>query len=339
MLPLSGRKVVRNDRDMAIAIKILGKDEILEQEDVLRSDSFQPLHFIRGINPRIIHTNLLESLAQKSKGDRNLCYRFSEGEDSLTILAEHLAWDSNHFGFGVGKISHLLIKNSKNPKFTIKALSLFIEEAKKVGIKYIVCSLDARKGTGIQGLTAVGFIPIEIRAHYFIDLKDFSYPKRFKVRLANPDDIESLAETAANTENPYDRFFGDPALDVAVVKDLMRLWVRNSITTSFADGVLVPDTGNINRVNPRAFCTFKTHQESWNEWGVKVSQPVLAAVSPELSGWYVKLMSELSYYLRELGAEKVFMTTQLGNLAVIRTWEALNYSFGGSEIVCRWTTI
>jgi len=318
---------------MSLKIQPLVKEQILNQEEALSSAFVQPLSFVRGLNPKSLHRNLLCTLSDKSDGGKNLCFQVNDGSNQILILAEYLSWDSEHFGFGMAKIHHLLFSSSTDSYFITKAVGFFVSEATRLGVEYILCSQDLRSRVEIQSLCSSNFVPIEFRTHYHRSIKDFSYSKRFNVRLAEKKDLEALIHTAVNSENPNDRFFGDPTLDRVAVKEMMQVWINKSVTTSFADGVLVPDMKD-----PKAFCTFKTHQSHWDEWGIKVSQPILAAVSPELKGWYIKIMSEINFYLRDLGADTVYMTTQLGNLPVIRCWEALNFSYGGSEIVLRWTS-
>jgi hypothetical protein len=310
----------------------MSKGEILSLTDRLSANTVQPLQYIRGLSTQAIHSSALELLARKSEGDKNFCFKIKAGDKELILLAEYLPWDSQHFGFGISKISYLLNEENQDPQFISDSLKKVVSEIQQQGVRYILTSHDLRKNKDILAFNSAGFFPIEYRVNYHRELKSFSYPKRFQVRLANDRDLTTLEATAGNTKNPYDRFFGDPTLDSNSVQELLRLWVRNSVTTSFSDGVLVPDM-----IDPKAFCSFKLHQNSWADWGVKLAQPILAAVSPELSGWYLKIMSELTYYLREHGADRAYMTTQLANHAVIRTWEALGYSYGSSECVLRWT--
>ncbi len=66
-----------------------------------------------------------------------------------------------------------------------------------------------------------------------------------------------------------------------------------------------------------------------------MAQPTFSAVSEEYRGWYLKLISEINYHLKEKGVEHAFLSTQATNKAVIRVWEKLGYSFGKMEHVLR----
>src|SRR5262249_10547996 len=158
---------------------------------------------------------------------------------------------------------------------------------------------------------------IETRSYYHMALKDYNYPHRFSTRSAGPEDVASIAETAQMMVNIYDRFHADPAIQAADAERLMSKWVEASILEGFADVTIVE-----NSTEPKSFCTVKYHRDKWERWGLKLSQPVFSAVSRESQGWYLKIISEINYHLKDvIGAEHSFLATQITNRAVIRVWE------------------
>ncbi|MFT4733094.1 MAG: dTDP-4-amino-4,6-dideoxy-D-galactose acyltransferase [Sediminicola sp.] len=67
----------------------------------------------------------------------------------------------------------------------------------------------------------------------------------------------------------------------------------------------------------------------WKFLNYKVSKMVLSAVSAETNkGWYVKLISEMTYLLKDLGVQAVHMNTQSTNRAVLNVWNKLGYRIG-----------
>jgi dTDP-4-amino-4,6-dideoxy-D-galactose acyltransferase len=67
----------------------------------------------------------------------------------------------------------------------------------------------------------------------------------------------------------------------------------------------------------------------WDKLDYKISKMVLSAVSSDTNkGWYIKLISEMTFILKEIGAKSVFMNTQATNIAVLVTWEKLGYRLG-----------
>lgn len=292
-----------------------------------------PLDWLRGLNVEALRTTKLQGCGNP---ELSLSAKFECENGTVYFLAEKLPWDSEHFGLKTCRLEAILLDPAANnlveqTTLLTFALPFWSRFLKSEGIKYALANIDTRNNILVAELARAGYLPIETRVIFWRDLSGLDSSKRYSVRLAESKDLESLEEASAQNVNPLDRFHADPLLPKEKVDELMRLWVRNSITGGFADGAIVPDMEPAD-----AFCTFKLHKKQWALWGVKAAQPILAAVSPNRRGWYVKLMSEVGHYLREAGAEKAFMATQLGNSAVIRSWNSLGYVLGGGEITMRW---
>jgi hypothetical protein len=250
------------------------------------------------------------------------------------VIAQKLDWDSEFFGYPVARLD-AVVPLQDSPQVPTAAqlmgpLQAFLQRAVERKQRYIFAAVDAEHGGLAQALCACGFALIETRATYARSLMDYSYPERFATRLATADDAETLAHTAADRVNPYDRFHADPFIDPERADALMRQWVHASLTQGFADATVVPSAPQ-----PTAFCTVKYHRDQWDSWGLRLAQPVLSAVSTAYRGWYKKIMSEVSYHLKDLGAEHAYMVTQVTNRAVIKTWERLGYSFGKAQHIFR----
>lgn len=255
------------------------------------------------------------------------------GGEQIAVFAERLPWDSKFFGYDVARLNGLFFLN---PPFdrpgtdSTSAIRQLLAEAKKRNIKYLFTTIDARDTGTMRALCQSGFILIETRCFYHRSLKNYSYQRRFPCRRATAQDIESLSSVAQTMVNPYDRFHSDPWIDPQDTLRMMRKWVEASIMDSFADITIVPDMPD-----PSAFCTVKYHKDKWDGWELKLSQPVFSAVSSDMRGWYMKIISEVNYHLMEMGAEYSFLSTQITNRSVIRVWEKLGYSFGKGEHVFR----
>jgi hypothetical protein len=291
------------------------------------------LDFLRGFNVDSVRAEKLESCGDTEKG---LSAKFESDMGAVFFLAEKLPWDSQHFGLSTCRIEAILLEHPsrglvEKTALLSSALPFWSNFLKSEGIDYAFANIDTRSNILIAELSRAGYVPLETRVNFWRDLGSLESSRRYAVRLATVNDLESLEAASSQNINLLDRFHADPVLPQEKVDELMRLWIRNSIIGGFADGAIVPDMSP-----PDAFCTFKLHKEQWEKWGVKAAQPILAAVSPNRRGWYVKIMSEVSHYLKETGAEKAYMTTQLGNSAVIRSWNSLGYSLGSGEITLRW---
>ncbi len=234
---------------------------------------------------------------------------------------QHLTWDSDFFGFKIGK-AHFY--GTPTPS----QIQEVISSAKKEGFKYIFTQIDCQSKSQRLSLQKNFFQLMETRLTYFIKLSEYNALERFKTRLAEERDIPALSLASASSINEHDRFHADPIFSREKADELMSVWVKASLTSSFSDGAMIVDAEN-----PGAFCTFKTHKDHWDEWKLKISQPVFSAVNRNFKGWYIKIISELTHYLKNQGADYSYLTTQNTNPAVIKSWERLGYRFGSSEYI------
>ena len=78
----------------------------------------------------------------------------------------------------------------------------------------------------------------------------------------------------------------------------MREWVNASVNAGFADAVLVPDLPS---KTPRALITLNYHRRRWPALRVKASQIVMAAVTPDATGWLHRLVVESMLHVRGAG--------------------------------------
>jgi dTDP-4-amino-4,6-dideoxy-D-galactose acyltransferase len=189
----------------------------------------------------------------------------------------------------------------------------------------ITCEVPSEDKDVIQLLNNYKFRTIETRLHYYNNnLNNFRY-QRFNVRDANNDDIRNLKKVASFMRNDYDRFHSDWSFDKNQADKYLETYIENSIK-DFADVILVPNELNL---NADSFLTANICKSFWEDIDYKISKMVLSAVSSETNrGWYVKLVSEMTYRLIDEGACCIFMNTQSTNIAVLSTWEKLGYKIG-----------
>ncbi|AXK70895.1 GNAT family N-acetyltransferase [Lysobacter sp. TY2-98] len=290
--------------------------------------------FIRTLDADYDRGIRVDALLSTLRPDDDLRFVVGSGDTECWVLAERLPWDSEFFGRGIARLN-AVVRPSKRRELRadvspeVDAVDRVLDVARSRGIDYVFAQVDAIDLPTIRMLSASGFELIESRCHYHRPLVDAPVV-RHPCRLATPDDAPSLARTAREMVNPFDRFHADPAIAPADADRLMERWVHASLSSAFADATIVPDDPQ-----PEAFCTARYHKEHWTGWKLNLAQPVLSAVSPRHKGWYVKIISELDEHLRSIGAEHSFLITQLTNNAVIRCWEKLGYQFGKGEHVFR----
>jgi dTDP-4-amino-4,6-dideoxy-D-galactose acyltransferase len=295
---------------------------------------WSPLDFIKGISEegdKSIFVDRITSELDQSN-DLRFIYRLDD-RDELAIFAEKLPWDSEFFGYGVGKINGIFPLS--DPYYRpyadyTRGIDALIKLSKEKGIKYLFANVDSRDLALIQSMGKLGFSLIETRLAYQRDIRNYEYKERFPVRIAKEEDIESLGSAAITMVNMYDRFHSDPFISKKDADRLMYKWVEASIKEGFADITMVPDFKK-----PTAFVTVKFHKNNWGKWGIKIVQPILSAVGNEYKGWYRKIISEINYYSSGLGVEHCYVTTQVTNYGVLWVWETLGFHFGRCEHVFR----
>ncbi len=301
---------------------------------LMESLPWSPLDFIRDISPGGDKAIFVEHLTREVDEDNDLRFidRFPNSEE-LVVFAEKLPWDSSFFGYGVAKLSGIypLAAPYHRPwaDYT-DAFKKLLEESRNRGIKYLFAQIDPRDLATLRSLGRLGFSLIETRVYYHMSLKNHPFNERYPVRVANANDIEALGRTAQETVNLYDRFHADPFIKKEDADRLMYKWIEASVLESFADVTIVPDFPH-----PTAFCTVKYHKNNWLRWNLKLSQTAFSAVSSECKGWFKKLISEIIYHLKEIGAEHTYYVTQITNKPVAWVLEGAGYHFGRGEHILR----
>lgn len=309
----------------------------LSVREALRNANLESPHaFIRGLDATYDMGVMIEEITRDIPETNDLRLAIGEGARERWVFLERLPWDSEFFGYGVAKLHTVIdpagpLQMRADTAAEVSALRNALDQARARGIKYVFCTVAPRELALIRTLSDAGFTLIETRCHYHKRLSE-EPSDRHRTRLATAADVPSLARSARDMVNWFDRFHADPAIDLSDADRLMERWVHASVVEGFADATIVPDTEE-----PEAFCTAKLHQRHWDGWGLKLAQPVLSAVSPKHRGWYVKIISELCEYLRLQGAEHAYLITQITNNAVIRSWEKLGFQFGKGEHVYRCT--
>jgi dTDP-4-amino-4,6-dideoxy-D-galactose acyltransferase len=219
---------------------------------------------------------------------------------------------------------HVLFEEIPFPSL-VAAIEEFVKEVVTENNTTLFIEIPSEDLQLIQALGENGFKLLESRLTYFNDqLKKYDY-RRFQVREAKKEDSQKLQEVAKIMRNNYDRFHADQTFPNDQADNYLATYIENSIQ-GFTDYVMVPNEPS---VPTEAFLTANYLKNDWEEIGVNASKMVLSAVHASCKGWYVKLISEMTYFLRDtIGANIIFMNTQSTNKTVVKTWESLGYKYG-----------
>jgi dTDP-4-amino-4,6-dideoxy-D-galactose acyltransferase len=238
-----------------------------------------------------------------------------------------LEWDSTFFKIETYKLINVLF-DTNSLEILSKGVELFLNQIKRDKPQYVFIEMPSEDTLLIQALNTARFKLIETRLTYFNDkVLEYNYPERYKVRKAKVDDIDNLMAIASTMRNNFDRFHADKTFDLQIADSFLSKYVEEAIK-GFCDIVIVP---NEEGINSDSFLTANFFENLWALLDKNISKMVLSAVSSQTNkGWYIKLISEMMYIMKEKGVEFVYLNTQSTNRQVFRTWEKLGFKLGST---------
>lgn len=239
------------------------------------------------------------------------------------FIVKFLKWDTDYFNVKTYKLLYVLYEHFDYKKLKL-ATQKFVKKFFVEKGSYCFSEIPSEDIFTIQALNESGFKLVENRLTYYLDLKNYNF-ERFAVRSANHEDIPNLKRVARIMRNDYDRFHAETIFDSQKADEFLAKFIEESIK-GFSDFVIVPDEEN---TPPDAFVTANYLIDEWEFIGENISKMVLSAVSSETcKGWYLKLISEMAYHLKEKGANYAFMHPATTNKAVIHSYEKLGCKYG-----------
>lgn len=290
----------------------------MKKNRIEKIDSYAPLGFVRGHDNeawRAIFTAELVS-------DAIECFEFGDA----IIYYKILKWDSEFFKNNFFKIEFI---DGNSTSSMSDCISRFLEYLSVTFQKFYVFSeVPCEDVSALGALNQSQFKIVETRiCWYRDDVQEYEYKSRSSVRHAQAEDIANLRRAASSAVNIYDKYHADDFFEIDQASSYLETFIENSVN-GFADVVLVPESGAAN-----AFLTgdYLGPQEVLG--GRRLGKMVLSAVMPERSGWYTRLISEMSYLFKAQSIDVTCMTTQATNRAVIKVWQRLGYLYGRSTHV------
>ena len=296
-----------------------------------RAVTYSPLSFLRG------HEAALAAHFDWALEDDLMAGRAREFGSRARWHVREMRWDSAYFDTPMFVIAAAVWDDSVGQPLQAlsqAAAALQDELATRYDRYYVWADLPAEEHIPLQALGMQGFRLVESRLTYYLpDALAHAWPERFPVRRAGLDDIAHLRDVAASARNPGDRYHADPFFGPAVADRYLATYVEESVK-GLAELVLVPDPGDPEP--PGGFFTATLTVPPVCPLGgpqpcdmqVAVGRMPLVAISPERSGWHLRLLAETTRALAERSADVVCMTTQATNKAVIRNCEKLGFRLG-----------
>jgi ribosomal protein S18 acetylase RimI-like enzyme len=267
-----------------------------------------------------------QALAQTSDGFRKiLAYN---DEISGAIIAQKSTWDSEHFGFGIGKIKSLTVSDSLSAPKARNARDQLINDCtnwmKQKEVKCIITRVNLENPEDIKAYEQNHFHLADILVT-FSTKKNSLQPlgnllsETITVRPYRAGDEKELMKIASSAFS-HDHFHRDSRFPRIKSDELFAKWAYNSCH-GLADLVLVA-TGK--EAKPYGFITCKIEQLQ-ND--LKYGVIDLFAVSPSQQGKQIGTRlakAALNWFSQRV--DSVFVGTQADNVASIRTYEKVGFN-------------
>lgn len=287
---------------------------------------YSPFSFlVKADKDKIFNYSIREEILNGIENNEISPIEISIKNNRYVFLLKYLHWDTGYFGIPTYKLLFILRENGDEQNL-VEAISQFKEIFIKKNKCYCFSEIPSEDIWTIQALNKNGFKLVETRMTYYLDLNIFSN-QRYSIRQGTVEDITNLKRVAREMRNIYDRFHADSIYSQKKADEFLSTYIEESLK-GFADFVIVP---NEKGVAPDAFLTANYLNSEWDKIGEKISKMVLSAVSSTTCrGWYIKLISEMAYHLKSIGANFAFMHPATTNRAVIHSYEKLGCKYGKS---------
>ncbi len=218
---------------------------------------------------------------------------------------ERLDWDSDFFGFGVGRVTA--------PRLTPADAAACGARAREIGLRCLYFLAEPGDTESWGAAIGAGFDPIDIRVELDRELAPPG-PASPDCALAAESDLPALIRLAQGAFT-QSRFFRDRHFPPGKAEELFSVWVGRGVSN--ADGfTALPRTSG----EPGAFVSARVAASA-------SGRIELVAVAPELRGRGVglRLLAACLDELARRGARRVSVVTQASNVAALRLYERAGF--------------
>lgn len=301
-----------------------------------------PIHPLRHKHLKNVKEAYLNELLKHCSSDTfelgrmELFQREEEGEFLLCGLRK-LNWDTNFFGFPVGRIE--ILTHSFGTNITEKAiqaatniLGSVLRFARQNQLKHIIAMADPSDVISINALERVGFLLKDTMFYHLFDLEKISLNLDQKnVRLGNANDLEDLMQVTLQCFNSREaianRFYADPQYPAEKVNEMYKIWLMKSLTGERADRVFVVDYDG----KPAGYLTAILPSQEHINLNISFGDQGVGCVSPNFQGKgiFALLHQGVLSWFKELNIKYALTRTAINTLGVNKVC-----SRHGSVIAC-----
>ncbi|MBE2271239.1 MAG: GNAT family N-acetyltransferase [Anaerolinea sp.] len=222
----------------------------------------------------------------------------------MTDLCHRLDWDSDFFGYTVGR--------ADVNRLTSEVVAHMNDWCALHQIDCLYFLADPAHYETTWLTQANGFVYVDTRVTLTATLTDpenVSDVLPDSIRVSRVEDVPAL-QAIARSSHRDSRFYFDPVIPAARCDDLFATWIERSVTGKFADVVLVADVDD----EPVGYCALQI-----TERGAKLALIGVSAAARG-QGLGTKLVRATLDWFRQHGYRKVEVVTQGRNVGAQRLY-------------------
>jgi hypothetical protein len=313
-------------------VGMLKSEEIKQAGDLLFSSNFYDYSMYKSINKDRLREYLFNQIYGLQKDKNSWIVAARKGEKIVGFASlSHLLWDTGHFGFKMGKISHLVAGGPYKQAAAIKdkLLGCLFQLSKKEKIVHLSCRTDAGDTSSMHALERNQFRLMDTLVTYAFNKHKYKFSEikdLYRVRGFKKEDMRSLVHIAAHAFT-RDRFHLDPFIPVFKANSLFGEWIKNCCKDKILHKVLVAQD---NKGCPVGFLAYQLNGQLEKVTGAKIIGRGLSAVLQRGRGAYVSLVkATINNTIRSYDYAE--FDTQINNLEVIKVWGRFRFDFIGAK--------
>jgi GNAT superfamily N-acetyltransferase len=253
-----------------------------EVEALIASSGNISYNYFPGVDPARLGAYHYNNIAEAVSAEKVRVFAAMVEDRPLgALMLSPLPWDNEVLGISCFSIQDIVVaENASQDEITDRLLRYALDTCAQEGGQLVVAKTDPAVQYVVRALGLAGFEHLSTLLFYGFDMKRGSLPPiraGFTYRPFEEKDEGLMMDLAQRGfEDHYDRYTLDKRLPQDRVKDIHRIWVRNSCR-GYADQVFVALDGE----KMIGFGTWKIDKGTHDAFDLRVAKYDLGAVLPE----------------------------------------------------------